>query len=115
MDKNDEIIIPTVVAINESANTFYYCYRKVNNHKDDISDNAWEDKNKNGEDNYWEDETTVEKIQSEHLRNEDDSLNTIRNRLYGETLRFYVQWSGNEDNNITYGIDGYVTMEGENG
>ena len=34
MDKNDEIIIPTVVAINESANTVYYCYRKVNNPKE---------------------------------------------------------------------------------
>lgn len=126
MDKKDEIIIPTVVAINESADTVYYCYRKVNNHqKEDHTweDNTWEDKNENGEDNVWEDEITVQDTQSEHLRKQDDSLkdpqkyplNTIKNRLYGETLRFYVQWSGNEDNNITYGIDGYVTMEGENG
>lgn len=110
MDKNDEIIIPTVVAINESANAVYYCYRKVNNHQEDISDNRWEDKNEKGEDNIWEDEITIEDAQSEHLRNKDSSLNTIRNRLYGKVLYFYVQWSGNENDDITYSIDGYVSQ-----
>lgn len=110
MDKNDEIIIPTVVAINESANAVYYCYRKVNNHKEDISDNIWEDTNENGEDNIWEDEITVEDTQSEHLKNQDGSLNTIRNRLYNKVLQFYVQWSGKESDNITYGIDGNVSQ-----
>lgn len=110
MDKNDEIIIPTVVAINESANTVYYCYRKVNNHQEDISDNRWEDTNEKGEDNIWEDEITIEDTQSDHLRNKDGSLNTIKNRLYGKVLYFYVQWSGNENDDITYGIDGYVSQ-----
>jgi hypothetical protein len=110
MDKNDEIIIPTVVAINESANTVYYCYRKVNNHQEDISDNRWEDTNEKGEDNIWEDEITIEDTQSDHLRNKDGSLNTIKNRLYGKVLSFYVQWSGNENDDITYGIDGYVSQ-----
>ena len=86
MDKNDEIIIPTVVAINESANAVYYCYRKVNNHQEDISDNRWEDTNEKGEDNIWEDEITIEDTQSDHLRNKDGSLNTIRNRLYNKVL-----------------------------
>ena len=104
MDKNDEIIIPTIVAINESADTVYYCYRKVNNHQKDISDNVWEDKNGDN-DNVWEDETTAKKTQSQHLRNKDDSLNTIRSRLYNKTLNFYVQWSGDENDNITYEID----------
>lgn len=90
MDKNDEIIIPTIVAINEQTNTVYYCYRKVNNHQEDISDNFWEDTNENGEDNIWEDEITIEDIQSDHLRNQDGSLNTIRNRLYSKVLYFYV-------------------------
>lgn len=110
MDKNDEIIIPTVVAINESANAVYYCYRKVNNHQEDISDNIWEDTNEKGEDNIWEDEITVEDTQSEHLKNQDGSLNTIRNRLYSKVLQFYVQWSGKESDNITYGIDGSVSQ-----
>jgi hypothetical protein len=110
MDKNDEIIIPTVVAINESANTVYYCYRKVNNHREDISDNRWEDTNEKGEDNIWEDEITIEDTQSDHLRNKDGSLNTIRNRLYNKVLWFYVQWSGKESDNITYGIDGNVSQ-----
>lgn len=110
MDKNDEIIIPTVVAINESANTVYYCYRKVNNHQEDISDNRWEDTNEKGEDNIWEDEITIEDTQSDHLRNKDGSLNTIKNRLYGKVLYFYVQWSGNENDDITYDIDGYVSQ-----
>lgn len=110
MDKNDEIIIPTIVAINESANTVYYCYRKVNNHQENISDNIWEDTNENGEDNIWEDEITIEDIQSDHLRNQDGSLNTIRNRLYSKVLYFYVQWSGKESDNITYGIDGNVSQ-----
>lgn len=110
MDKNDEIIIPTVVAINESANAVYYCYRKVNNHQEDISDNRWEDTNEKGEDNIWEDEITIEDTQSDHLRNKDGSLNMIRNRLYGKVLYFYVQWSGNENDDITYGIDGYVSQ-----
>lgn len=110
MDKNDEIIIPTVVAINESANSVYYCYRKVNNHQEDISDNIWEDTNENGEDNIWEDEITVEDTQSEHLKNQDGSLNTIRDRLYSKILYFYVQWSGKENDNITYGIDGNVSQ-----
>lgn len=116
MDKKDEIIIPTVVAINESADTVYYCYRKVNNHQKE--DNTWEDKNGDN-DNVWEDEITKEKTQSEHLRKQDDSLedpseyplNTIKNRLYGETLRFYVQWRGGENDNITYGIDGNVSQK----
>ena len=111
MDKNDEIIIPTVVAINESANAVYYCYRKVNNHQEDISDNRWEDTNEKGEDNIWEDEITIEDTQSDHLRNKDGSLNTIKNRLYGETLRFYVQCRGGENDNITYGIDGNVSQK----
>lgn len=110
MDKNDEIIIPTIVAINEQANTVYYCYRKVNNHQEDISDNFWEDTNENGEDNIWEDEITIEDIQSDHLRNQDGSLNTIRNRLYSKVLYFYVQWSGKESDNITYGINGNVSQ-----
>lgn len=110
MDKNDEIIIPTIVAINESANTVYYCYRKVNNHQENISDNIWEDTNENGEDNIWEDEITIEDIQSDHLRNQDGSLNTIRNHLYSKVLYFYVQWSGKESDNITYGIDGNVSQ-----
>lgn len=110
MDKNDEIIIPTIVAINESANTFYYCYRKVNNHQEDISDNIWEDTKENGEDNIWEDEITVEDTQSDHLKNKDGSLNTIRNRLYGKVLYFYVQWSGKENDDITYGIVGNVSQ-----
>lgn len=109
MDKNDEIIIPTIVAINEQANTVYYCYRKVNNHQENISDNIWEDTNENGEDNIWEDEITIEDIQSDHLRNQDGSLNTIRNRLYSKVLYFYVQWSGKESD-ITYGIDGNVSQ-----
>lgn len=106
MDKKDEIIIPTVVAINESADTVYYCYRKVNNHQKE--DNTWEDKNGDN-DNVWEDETTVKKTQSEHLRNQDDSLNTIRNRLYNKTLNFYVRWRVSENDNITYEIDGDVS------
>ena len=110
MDKNDEIIIPIIVAINEQANTVYYCYRKVNNHQEDISDNFWEDTNENGEDNIWEDEITIEDIQSDHLRNQDGSLNTIRNRLYSKVLYFYVQWSGKESDNITYGINGNVSQ-----
>ena len=113
MDKKDEIIIPTVVAINESADTVYYCYRKVNNHqKEDNTweDNRWEDTNEKGEDNIWEDEITIEDTQSDHLRNKDGSLNTIRNRLYGKVLYFYVQWSGKESDNITYGIDGNVSQ-----
>ena len=77
MDKNDEIIIPTIVAINESADTVYYCYRKVKNKntKDhvNIKDNTWEDKNGDN-DNVWEDEITAEYTQSEHLRKQDDSL-----------------------------------------
>lgn len=108
MDKNDEIIIPTVVSINESSDTVYYCYRKVKNKN--IKDNIWEDKNGNN-DNVWEDEATVEDTQSEHLRNQDGSLNTIRNRLYSKTLNFYVQWSGKPNDNITYGIDGYVSQK----
>ena len=111
MDKKDEIIIPTVVAINESADTVYYCYRKVNNHqKEDNTweDNTWEDKNGDN-DNVWEDEITKEKTQSEHLRNEDGSLNTIRNRLYNKTLNFYVRWRVSENDNITYEIDGDVS------
>lgn len=108
MDKKDEIIIPTVVAINESADTVYYCYRKVNNHQKE--DNTWEDKNGDS-DNVWEDEITKENTQSEHLRNQDGSLNTIRNRLYSKTLNFYVQWSGKPNDNITYGIDGYVSQK----
>ncbi len=108
MDKKDEIIIPTVVAINESADTVYYCYRKVNNHQKE--DNIWEDKNGDS-DNVWEDEITKENTQSEHLRNQDGSLNTIRNRLYSKTLNFYVQWSGKPNDNITYGIDGYVSQK----
>ena len=117
MDKKDEIIIPTVVAINESADTVYYCYRKVNNHqKEDNTweDNTWEDKNENGEDNYWEDKTTAKKTQSKHLRNEDDSLNTIRNRLYNKTLNFYVRWRVSENDNITYEIDGEVSQNTKN-
>ena len=111
MDKNDEIIIPTIVAINEEANIFYYCYRKVNNHqKEDNTweDNVWEDKNGDNV-NVWEDEITKEKTQSEHLRNEDGSLNTIRNRLYNKTLNFYVRWRVSENDNITYEIDGDVS------
>lgn len=118
MDKNDEIIIPTIVAINEDANIFYYCYRKVKNKniKDhvNIKDNTWKDENENGEDNYWEDEITAEKTQSEHLRNQDDSLNTIKNRLYNKTLNFYVQWRGGENDNITYEIDGDVSQNTTN-
>ena len=110
MDQNDEIIIPTIVAINEYTNTVYYCYRKVKNKQENIRDNIWEDTNENGEDNIWEDEITIEDTQSEHLRNQDDSLNTIRNRLYNKTLNFYVQWSGKESDNITYGIDGNVSQ-----
>lgn len=110
MDQNDEIIIPTIVAINEQTNTIYYCYRKVKNKQENIRDNIWEDTNENGEDNIWEDEITIEDIQSEHLRNQDGSLNTIRNRLYSKTLSFYVQWSGKESDNITYGIDGNVSQ-----
>lgn len=113
MDKHDEIIIPTIVAINESANTFFYCYRKVKDKS--ISDNKWVDENENGEDNIWVDEITIKYTQSEHLRNEDGSLNTIRNRLHGEELQFYIQWSGNKKDNITYGIDGDVTREDKNG
>ena len=116
MDKNDEIIIPTIVAINEHANIFYYCYRRVNNHQNDISDNTWEDKNGDN-DNVWEDEITAEYTQSEHLRKQDDSLedpskyplNTIRNRLYNKTLNFYVRWRVSENDNITYEIDGNVS------
>lgn len=111
MDKNDEIIIPTIVAINEDADAFYYCYRKVNNHQDNISDNVWKDTNEDGDDNIWEDEITVKYTQSEHLKNQDGSLNTIKNRLYSKTLNFYVQWSGKEDDNITYGIDGDVSQK----
>ena len=110
MDQNDEIIIPTIVAINEQANTIYYCYRRVKNKQENIRDNIWEDKNEKGEDNIWEDEITIEDTQSEHLRNQDGSLNTIRNRLYNKTLNFYVQWSGKESDNITYGIDGNVSQ-----
>lgn len=116
MDKKDEIIIPTVVAINESADTVYYCYRKVNNHqKEDNTweDNVWEDKNGDN-DNVWEDEITKEKTQSEHLRNRDGSLNTIRNRLYNKTLNFYVQWSGDKNDNITYAIAGIVSQNTTN-
>lgn len=116
MDKNDEIIIPTVVSINESADTVYYCYRKVNNHqKEDNTweDNTWEDRNGDN-DNIWEDEITKEKTQSEHLRNQDGSLNTIRNRLYNNTLNFYVQWRGGENDNITYEIDGNVSQNTKN-
>lgn len=120
MDKNDEIIIPTIVAINESADTVYYCYRKVKNKntKDhvNIKDNTWEDKNGDN-DNVWEDEITAEYTQSEHLRKQDDSLedpskyplNTIRNRLYNKTLNFYVRWRVSENDNITYEIDGDVS------
>ena len=57
----------------------------------------------------WEDEITKEKTQSEHLRNEDGSLNTIRNRLYNKTLNFYVRWRVSENDNITYEIDGDVS------
>lgn len=110
MDQNDEIIIPTIVAINEYTNTVYYCYRRVKNKQENIRDNIWEDTNENGEDNIWEDEITIENTQSEHLRNQDGSLNTIRNRLYNKTLNFYVQWSGKERDNITYGIDGNVSQ-----
>ena len=113
MDKNDEIIIPTIVSINEDANIFYYCYRKVNNHQKDISDNTWEDKN-GDKDNVWEDEITVKKTQSEHLRNQDGSLNTIRNRLYNNTLNFYVRWRVSENDNITYEIDGNVSQNTKN-
>ena len=116
MDKKDEIIIPTVVAINESADTVYYCYRKVNNHKKEDNtweDNTWEDKNGDN-DNVWEDEITKEKTQSKHLRNEDGSLNTIRNRLYNKTLNFYVQWSGDKNDNITYAIAGIVSQNTTN-
>lgn len=116
MDKNDEIIIPTVVSINESADTVYYCYRKVNNHqKEDNTweDNTWEDRNGDN-DNVWEDEITKEKTQSEHLRNQDGSLNTIRNRLYNNTLNFYVRWRVSENDNITYEIDGNVSQNTKN-
>ena len=116
MDKKDEIIIPTVVAINESADTVYYCYRKVNNHKKEDNtweDNTWEDKNGDN-DNVWEDEIAKEKTQSEHLRNEDGSLNTIRNRLYNKTLNFYVRWRVSENDNITYEIDGDVSQNTKN-
>ena len=125
MDKNDEIIIPTIVAINESADTVYYCYRKVKNKntKDhvNIKDNTWEDKNGDN-DNVWEDEITVEYTQSEHLRKQDDSLedqskyplNTIRNRLYNKTLNFYVRWRVSENDNITYEIDGDVSQNTKN-
>ena len=124
MDKKDEIIIPTVVAINESADTVYYCYRKVNNHqKEDNTweDNTWEDKNGDN-DNVWEDEITAEYTQSEHLRKQDDSLedpskyplNTIRNRLYNKTLNFYVRWRVSENDNITYEIDGDVSQNTKN-
>lgn len=125
MDKNDEIIIPTVVSINESADTVYYCYRKVKNKntKDhvNIKDNTWEDKNGDN-DNVWEDEITVEYTQSEHLRKQDDSLedpskyplNTIRNRLYNKTLNFYVRWRVSENDNITYEIDGDVSQNTKN-
>lgn len=119
MDKNDEIIIPTVVSINESADTVYYCYRKVNNHQKE--DNTWEDRNGDN-DNVWEDEITKEKTQSEHLRKQDDSLedpskyplNTIRNRLYNKTLNFYVRWRVSENDNITYEIDGDVSQNTKN-
>lgn len=110
MDQNDEIIIPTIVAINEYTNIVYYCYRRVKNKQENIRDNIWEDTNENGEDNIWEDEITIKDTQSEHLRNQDGSLNTIRNRLYNKTLNFYVQWSGKESDNITYGIDGNVSQ-----
>ena len=110
MDKNDEIIIPTIVAISEYVIDVYYCYRKVNNHQKDILDNIWEDTNENGEDNIWVDEITVKDTQSEHLRNQDGSLNTIKNRLYSKVLDFYVQWSGKESDNITYGISGNVSQ-----
>ncbi len=125
MDKNDEIIIPTIVAINESADTVYYCYRKVKNKntKDhvNIKDNTWEDKNGDN-DNVWEDEITAEYTQSEHLRKQDDSLedpskyplNTIRNRLYNKTLNFYVRWRVSENDNITYEIDGDVSQNTKN-
>ena len=125
MDKNDEIIIPTIVAINESTDTVYYCYRKVKNKntKDhvNIKDNTWEDKNGDN-DNVWEDEITVEYTQSEHLRKQDDSLedqskyplNTIRNRLYNKTLNFYVRWRVSENDNITYEIDGDVSQNTKN-
>ena len=125
IDKNDEIIIPTIVAINESADTVYYCYRKVKNKntKDhvNIKDNTWEDKNGDN-DNVWEDEITAEYTQSEHLRKQDDSLedpskyplNTIRNRLYNKTLNFYVRWRVSENDNITYEIDGDVSQNTKN-
>lgn len=39
---------------------------------------------------------------------------TIKNRLFGKILDFYVQWSGKESDEITYGIQGEVSTAAKN-